>query len=205
MRCFSAMQSAKFPKIFTIEWKTANHSKAKTMSLLSYSWLALKKQCITWPISTSEITTLCCNYEGKKHFANKKSFLEAAACGYGATFAFTTSHKLSVEKERQKRKFRPSSFFFVCLALIKKKGSSKIAFLPSPTNVWFFMGTYIHFTIFQKLFWLGWKNKGVGGAPAALHSMPKKQRFLSFIWCYASIHFSHVLNYERCHVFIKAF
>ena len=151
MRCFSAMQSAKFPKIFTIEWKTANYSKAKTMSLLSYSWLALKKHCITCPISTSEITTLCCNYEGKKHFANKKSFLEAAACGYGATFAFTTSHKLSVEKERQKRKFRPSSFFFVCLALIKK-GSSKIAFLPSPTNVWFFMGTYIHFTIFQKTF-----------------------------------------------------
>ena len=100
-----------------------------------------------------------------------------------------------MEKERQKRKFRPSSFFFVCLALIKKGSSSKIAFLPSPTNVWFFMGTYIHFTIFQKLFWLGWKNKGVGGAPAALHSMPKKQRFLSFIWCYASIHFSHVLNY----------
>ena len=36
------MQSAKFPKIFTIEWKTANYSKAKKMSLLSYSWLALK-------------------------------------------------------------------------------------------------------------------------------------------------------------------
>ena len=108
------MQSAKFPKIFTIEWKTANHSKAKTMSLLSYSWLALKKHCITCPISTSEITTLCCNYEGKKHFANKKSFLEAAACGYGATFAFTTSHKLSVEKET-KAKVSPI-FFLFCLS-----------------------------------------------------------------------------------------